>query len=204
VPVLVVPNAVPLSAIAASDGTPLPDGSPPLLLFAGRLSPEKNLRLLIRALSRVLRRVEAGALICGDGIEERMLRDLVSSLGMTDMIRIAGYRTDLWSVMKQAAVFVSVTRIEGHPNTVLEAMACRCPLIVSDIAEHREFLDATTARFADPIDAGSVADAIESVLQDLGAARVRADAAFERVQSLTAERCADGYDAAYLRVTRKR
>ncbi len=53
----------------------------------------------------------------------------------------------VWALMKKASVFVSLSAYEGCPNTVMEAMACGCPIIVSDIPEHREILDEQSALF---------------------------------------------------------
>jgi glycosyltransferase involved in cell wall biosynthesis len=47
--------------------------------------------------------------------------------------------------MKASNAFVSTSAFEGQPNAVLEAMGCGCPLVVSDIPAHREFLGPETA-----------------------------------------------------------
>jgi glycosyltransferase involved in cell wall biosynthesis len=51
------------------------------------------------------------------------------------------------------------------PNAVLEAMACGCPLVVSDIPEHREILDQDSALFVDPHQPDAIARGILQVLQ---------------------------------------
>jgi glycosyltransferase involved in cell wall biosynthesis len=79
--------------------------------------------------------------------------------------------------MKAADLFVSVSTFEGNPNTVLEAIAAKCPVVVSDIPEHREFLDESTAYFATPSSADDVATAIERALGNLGEANAKAESA---------------------------
>ncbi len=68
--------------------------------------------------------------------------------------------------MKVARVFVSPSRFEGHPNVVLEAIACGTSLIVSDIPEHREFLDPSCAVLVSPDDVTGLTAAIEAALSD--------------------------------------
>jgi len=64
--------------------------------------------------------------------------------------------------MKTASVSVSVSHVEGMPNAVIEAMAARCPLVVSEIPQHREILDDASARFVPLDDARATADAIRA------------------------------------------
>ena len=49
--------------------------------------------------------------------------------------------------MKLAGVLVSTSRYEGRPNVIAEAMACGCPLALSDIPEHRELVPKDAALF---------------------------------------------------------
>ena len=66
--------------------------------------------------------------------------------------------------MKASDAFVSTSTFEGQPNAVLEAMACGCPLVVSDIPAHREFLDDQTAAIV-PLKKDAFVKAILYVLQ---------------------------------------
>src|SRR4029077_5699867 len=99
----------------------------------------------------------------------------------SERIRLLGFVKDLWCWMRRADVFVSVSRFEGTPNVVLEAMAIGCPLVVSDIPEHREILDETTARFCSVDAAGDIAAAVLRTLNTPSEARERADLARKRV-----------------------
>jgi glycosyltransferase involved in cell wall biosynthesis len=66
--------------------------------------------------------------------------------------------------MKRARVFVSLSRYEGSPNVVLEAAACGTPLVLSDIAAHRDLVGDETASFVDCDDAEQAAEAIRAAI----------------------------------------
>jgi glycosyltransferase involved in cell wall biosynthesis len=150
----VVPNAVPVSEI--EETPPASDqviGAKPgrsMILVAGRLSPEKNLVVLVRALKTVASCRSVVVEFCGVGSEETALRRLVAAEGLADVARFRGFVSPIWGWMKRADLLVSLSLYEGQPNAVLEAMAAGCPLVVSDIAAHRELLGRTAAWFVDP------------------------------------------------------
>jgi glycosyltransferase involved in cell wall biosynthesis len=197
VPRYVIPNGLPLHEIAgvppASDIEADTKPGHALVLWAGRLDAGKNAKSLIRALGLLPSTVRFRALLCGDGPERTALESLVAELRLGDRIRIAGYVPNLWSLMKRASLLVSVSRFEGSPNVVLEAMAAGCPLIVSDIAAHRELLDEASALFTPTDDAAMVASRIENAIADREGARRRAEAAALRVEPLGVSRIAARY-----------
>ena len=106
--------------------------------------------------------------------------------------------------MKAADAFVSVSYLEGQPNAVMEAMACGCPLVVSDIPMHREFLDEETALLVDPDDADAIARAIEAVLSDPEAARRRSEKARELAAQWSISEMAQQYDRVYSECLKRR
>jgi glycosyltransferase involved in cell wall biosynthesis len=101
-------------------------------------------------------------------------------------------------------VLVSVSRFEGSPNVVLEAMAGGCPLIVSDIAPHRELLDGASALFTPADDVVMLASRIENAIADREGARRRAEAARLRVEPFGAGRIAARYLDIYRDVLSRR
>ena len=77
---------------------------------------------------------------------------------------------------------------------------CGCPVIVSDIPEHREFLSETSAVLVPAEDPKALAHAIEAVLQDGHAARRRAELATEQLGDLSVEAITDAYARVYQQV----
>jgi glycosyltransferase involved in cell wall biosynthesis len=111
------------------------DPAAPLQLgCAARLSPEKNLAQLILAVAECQARGRAVALtIHGEGPLRGELERLVARLGLEDSVSLPGANDhlDAWYPTLDAFVLPSLT--EGMPMTVLEAMACGCPVVASAV-----------------------------------------------------------------------
>ncbi len=207
--IAVIRNGLPLQVFQNTEpADPTALGLPAsmrLILFAGRLSSEKNLDTLVEALDEVLAaRPECAGLLFGDGELRRDVELRIAATRSAQRMRLVGYREDLWRWMRRAAVFVSISRFEGNPNTVLEAMAVGCPLVASDIPQHREILDETTALLCDPGFAADVASAIRMVLDDPAATNARAQAARRRCAEWSIEKASRQYLELYETLTSDR
>lgn len=204
VPRDVIPNAVPFDEIAAAEPA-MPahlqvSDRDTVVLFAGRFDAAKNIDRLIEALARAVRRRDTVAVLCGDGPERPRIERLIEARGLADRVRLAGYVTDIWPLLKRARAMVAVSVFEGRPNSVLEAMAAGCPLVVSDIPAHREVLTEASALWANPMDVDSIARAVTAALDDPAAARARAALARERAAEWSIGGAAAAYDGVYRRV----
>lgn len=194
----VVPNGVPLEEIERSPKAPPEEGgidtTAEVVLFAGRFSREKNVLTLLEALRQVFTdRPNAVALLFGQGPLERELLQVVKQYGLEERVRIHGYTEQLWGWMKRANLFVNVSVFEGSPNVVCEAAALRCPLVLSDITEHRELLGGTSAVFVSPRSPSDIARGILDVLRDSEAAKRRTEFAYEGISRLSVEAVAPEY-----------
>ena len=175
-------------------------GNAKVLLFAGRLDEGKNVDNLLEALSRLAHRLNFVAFICGDGPRRGHLELLARKLGIANRLIFTGYVQNLWTTMKGVDAVISLSRFEGCPNVVMEAMACGAPLIVSDIQAHRELLDDTAALFVDPEDPEASARAIAEALHCREATKARAQVALARASAWTVETTAQQYERMYLRL----
>ncbi len=197
----VIPNALPLEEIeAVPPRGPEETGLGPeqsVVLFVGRFSPQKNLETLVAALVRVLSRPRILAVLCGEGPLRPAVERWLVERGIADRVRLLGYVPDVWRWMKRASVFVSASLFEGHPNAVLEAMACGCPLVVSDIPAHREFLDEESALLVKPDLPGALAEALIDVLSAPDAAARRVAKARARAAQWSIPAIGRRYDQVY-------
>jgi glycosyltransferase involved in cell wall biosynthesis len=169
-----------------------------VVLYAGRMDSGKNVEGVIAALARIVHEVPFAAVFCGDGSHRLRLERMAYELGVAHRVVFTGYVGNLWGIMKRADALVSLSRFEGCPNVVLEAMACGCPLVVSDIPAHREILDERSALFADPEDPDEAASALRAALLCGDAARRRARAARARAAGQPVEVMARLYEQLYL------
>jgi len=187
----VIRNGVPCGEI---DAAPPAAAQGPTILFAGRIDEGKNVATLIEAMSRI---DGVTVTICGDGPQRPAIEQLAARLGIAQRVVFAGSVSDVWSRIKAADAVVTLSRFEGCSNVVMEAMACGTPLIVSDIAAHRELLEEQSASFVSCDDAAQAASAIQAILLDRDAARARAQTARARAEQWTIEAMVRRYEEVY-------
>jgi glycosyltransferase involved in cell wall biosynthesis len=192
--VWVVDNAVDVPAIEKVEAL---EARGPVILCVGRLSAEKDPATFVRAIALLERRHPVHAIVVGDGPLRPALRELIISLDLNDRITLEPYRQDWWGLLKAARMLVTTSRTEGRPNVLLEAIAARCPVIVTDIAAHRELVDATTSLLVPAGNPGAVASAIAATLSEPDEARHRAELAARQLSTYTVEAMAAGYERAY-------
>ncbi len=197
----IIANIVPFDDIERAEPADdaalgLPRGSR-MILSVNRFTPIKNLPRMIGAIGRVAKKVPVTAFLVGDGTHPELVDNAVRSEGIADIVRVSGYRPDVWGLMRRADVLVSVSLAEGQPNAVLEAMAAGCPVVLSDIPAHREIASEDCAIFVDASSVESMAEGIERCLADPSLARQRAARARERVRTLSAEKAARRFEGVY-------
>lgn len=110
------------------------------LLFVGRLSPEKNLKGLILALSKVSHD-NLRLWVFGDGSLKKELKELVMTLGLEQRVLFIGYVDDARSLMPTFDLLVMPSLTEGLPITLLEALWAGLPVLASKVGDVPDVLD---------------------------------------------------------------
>jgi glycosyltransferase involved in cell wall biosynthesis len=133
----VIYNPIISDKMLAQAAQPLSDpwflpGCPPVVLAVGRLDPAKDYPTLLNAFALVRQNMPANLLILGEGAVRDKLEALVQKLKLTDSVRIPGLMLNPFPYMSRAAVFVLSSVWEGLPGTLIQAMACGCPIVSTD------------------------------------------------------------------------
>ncbi len=163
---VVIPNG-------AAMPVPSPDVkvNPHLILSGGRLERYKGHHRAIAALPELIQRVPHARLhIIGTGPYEGELRRLVRTLGLEKRVTFAAIpgseRQKMADLLASAGLFVLFSEYEAHPVAVMEALALRRPVLVSDTSGLRELaakgLCRSIARDANP---GELAAAMAEELE---------------------------------------
>jgi glycosyltransferase involved in cell wall biosynthesis len=131
--VSVLPNGIPLARIrAAGAGARETAGAGPPLLFAGRLTRERRLDLLLQAVRRLADRPEPLLLaVAGDGPFRAELEALAQRLGIASRVRFHGsLESDvLWREMARSELAVQPSSQDSFGMFPLEAMAAGLPVV---------------------------------------------------------------------------
>lgn len=156
----------------------------------GSLNEVKNHGMLVEAL-RVLADDSIHAFFIGKGPLESELRALRNRYGLENQIHILTEEPEVFSFLKQSDLYVSVSRIEGLPGALLEAMACSlCPIATAVPGNDQVVVDGETGRLVPLDDSMTLASAIADLKRD-GGARKRMGASARRLvlQRFNLDRC---------------
>lgn len=103
-----------------------------VLLSLGRLSEQKNHRLLLAALRRIKERSFI-CLVAGSGPLEAELKSLAQEYDLMDKVKFLGHRTDIASLLNISDALVQSSVFEGFPNVFIEAASVGLPIIATDV-----------------------------------------------------------------------
>ncbi|MEU6723137.1 GT4 family glycosyltransferase PelF [Nonomuraea wenchangensis] len=187
------------------DDFPPVESSPdqPTLVFMGRIDPLKDLHTLLRAFAIVREKVPDarlrifGGVPAGNEPYQESCLELAEELGVTDAARFEG-RVTTPAAAYHAGDVVALTSIsEGFPYTVVEAMACGLPVVVTNVGGVAEAVG-EAGMVVPPRDHVAAAEAMVRLLRDTGLRRRLGALARERVlERFTLRQSLDDYRSVY-------
>lgn len=138
-----------------------------VILFVGRISEEKDLKTWLRAFKDVHRRNPATrALIVGQGPQRADIEAFVNELGLGGVVSMLGYFENPYRYMSRADVFLLSSKFEGLPTTLIEALACGCPIVATDCESGpREIL--ADGEYGPLVPVGNAAELADAVIETL-------------------------------------
>lgn len=165
-------DLIPGSGVDTAHFTPLPEPPPPITAaYVGRMLADKGLMTLIQAYSLATSRgLKLQLLLAGDTDRENpgslapeQLREFASAFG----INWLGHVADIREVWARAHIAVLASRREGLPKSLLEAAACRRPMIATDTPGCREIAIRDETALTFPVDdAPALAEALTQMAGD--------------------------------------
>jgi glycosyltransferase involved in cell wall biosynthesis len=110
-----------------------------VLVCIARLTEHKGIDILLQAVAWVLRDgIPCKCIIVGDGPLKDQLLEQVRELGLRSHVFIEGFQKDVRPYLHASSAFILTSHIEGFPLSILEAMACGLPCIVTDVGGNAE------------------------------------------------------------------
>lgn len=113
-----------------------------VFLVSSVLVPRKNNRLIIEVFNEI-HRDDYVLLFAGDGVEREMLESMINHSN----IRFLGNVKNVAEIISISYYLLSASKSEGLPNSVLEALACGVPCILSDIKPHIDLAEGVDIGF---------------------------------------------------------
>ena len=119
--------------------------------FVGRISPEKNILEMIKAVGLIKEKGnEIRFSIYGDGRNENYLEqvnNLIFSEGLSNEVQLMGKTNDVFEVHKKIDLLILISDYEGFSNVISEALASGLPIITSAIPENKYLVENTVNGF---------------------------------------------------------
>src|SRR3989338_2208200 len=148
----VIPNGVDIGRFASKQKTKNKKQEAINILFVGRLEKQKNLKSLVRAVSKlkILKKkirdrvsknlIPLKLVFIGSGSLKYELTELAQKLDVDFQTKAPMANEKLPEVYRQADIFVLPSFIEGHPKALIEAMSCGLPCLASNISGMDEII----------------------------------------------------------------
>ena len=173
-----------------------------IVVFIGRLAPEKELLSLIGGFAMATRHApQSLLLVVGDGPARQDLEDQVSRLNLASQVRFTGRQTvqEVREWLQVSDVFALVSSNEGFPCSLVEAMSVGLPSVVSNIPASTQLIDDGIHGLRVKVrDEAAIGEALSRLLADEATRSRMGLAARQRVvDHYSLDKVADRYEALF-------
>ena len=127
--------------------------------------PTKGIKILLEAFKILQKTLDSQLLIAGSGKDEKTLKNLAKDMKI--QAYFLGERRDIAEILQVMDVFVLTSFYEGLPVSILEAMACRIPVVATDVGGVREVIsDGKNGILVEPGNPYAIAEKTQKLLRD--------------------------------------
>jgi len=171
----------------------------PFLIYTGSLYPHKNVERLVEAV-KILNQpstinhqsLVTLVIVCSRSVFYERFEKKIKEMKAEELVNLVGFvpDEDLVSLYQGAEAFVFPSLLEGFGLPGLEAMACGCPVICSDIPVLKEIYN-EAAEYFDPDDIDDIAEKIKKVIKDKRTSNTLIKKGFKQVKKYSWQRMAE-------------
>ena len=137
-----------------------------IIIFVGRLTKQKGIDYLLEAFKDI-NIPEKFLIIIGDGELKKYLVNKVEKLNIKEKVLFLGKIENVTQYLQIADVFVLPSISEGLPISLLEAMACGLPVVVSEVGGNIDIVEnKINGYLIEPRNISKIKNAIEELLKD--------------------------------------
>lgn len=161
------------------------------ILFVGTVGPRKNVKRMVRAFSKIAGEVKFVVAGSVDSDYAREVFELADSLNLEGELLFPGEveQEDIAALYSGASVFAFASIEEGFGIPLLEAMACRVPVLTSNISSMPE-VAGDAAYYADPFSVDSIYKGMLKLLEDSEFSYQLVETGVKRLEEFSWEKCA--------------
>lgn len=178
----IIPNPIAVNALKE-------DTQEMVIATAGRLGPQKNQAMLVRAMAQVHKKYpEVECRIYGEGSLREALQQQIRELGLENTVILEGNVSDIHQRLAKCGIFVMTSNFEGLSNALIEAMMMGLPCITTNFPGVDELITNGENGLMIPLDDhAALAQQIERLLGDPQFAKILGSNAKEYAQQFKAE-----------------
>ncbi|OMG54145.1 glycosyltransferase [Tessaracoccus sp. ZS01] len=198
--VCLIPNGVDTNWFAPSPDRDSVQRQGTRFVAVGSLLPVKAHGNLVRAFAGMLPslREDCFLTIVGGGPLYAELQDLIETLGLKAHVNLLGQCKDVRSILLTSDIFVSGSRSEGFPLSLLEAMATGLPSIVTAVGGVVDAVrDEEEGLLVAPQNVAALTNAMERLVQDAPLRKALSRNARQRALKFSWDKCVNAYSKLY-------
>lgn len=160
--------------------------------FVGRISEDKGVSIILKAFSKIKTRLPGyHIVIVGQDTDDylNMLKSTAHKLDIAEKVHFTGFKENIWPYYPAfeckilPSIDIKGVPFEGIPQSLLESMICRCPVIGSKSGGIKDIIkDGETGLLFETENPSDLADKIMTTLNDRSQTAKRVKAAYEKVK----------------------
>lgn len=138
----------------------------PKLIMVARFEEPKDQYFLINTLADLPKTLDWQLDLIGDGPNLQKCKDLVCEKRLDNKIIFHGQSFKVQELLNTADIFILISKYEGFPLTILEAMRASLPIIASDVGGVKESINADNGFLIPKNDRVALTDALTKLISD--------------------------------------